>query len=329
METRKLLVAGLILLVFCPCRGPKTPRRALYVFAAASLSTALADFEKSFERDHPEMDLLVEVSGSLVAARKVSEYKRRGDIVISADRRVIDSLLIPKFANWQVAFATNEIVLAFSENSRHAAQVNSSNWPQILLDPEVRVARVDENLAPLGYQTLLLWKLADIHYEKELHAQSLFQVLSEKVSRQLIRPDAIEVLPMLGTEADYVFIYRSIARDQNLKHILLPPEVNLSSFRHEQLYSIATVAISAAPGASVTIPGEPILFSLTILRDAPNRAGALSFVKTLLGGEGKGILRRHAFSPMSPPRFYGSPGSLPEVLRDIIPEPASSTETAK
>ena len=324
---RRFLAVGMALALLCPCRSSKTPRRPLYVFAAASLNTVLTEFEKSFERKRPDVDARVEVSGSLVAARKVSEYKRDGDIVIAADMRVIDSLLIPEFAEWQVAFLSNEIVLAYSEKSRHAAELTSANWPEILVDPEVRVARVDENLGPLGYQTLLVWKLADIHYGTQRRGRSLFQTLSRKVSRRLIRPDAAELLPVLGTEADYIFLYRSMARDHNLKHILLPPEVNLSSIAHRNVYSRASVAISAAPGRSLTIQGQPILFSLTILRNAPNHAGALSFVKMLLGPEGKAILRRHGFAPVSPPRFHGRRESFPESLRGVLRKPATDRET--
>ena len=325
----RFLSIGLVLVLLCSCRGSKRPRRPLYVFAAACLNTALAEFEKPFEGKRENVDVRVEVSGSLVAARKVSEYKRRGDIVLSADKRVIDSLLIPGFADWQMVFLSNEMVLAYSENSRHAAEVSSANWPKVLLDPGVQVARVDENLGPLGYQTLLVWKLADMHYRELLGGTSLFETLSKKVSLNLIRPDAAELLPVLGTEADYIFVYRSMAKDHNLKHILLPPEVNLSSLAQKEFYSKASVTISAAPGHSVTIRGEPILFSLTILRDAPNKAGALSFVKMLLQQEGKAILRRHGFSPLSPPRLYGTRESCPESLRAIIPEPGDNSEVAK
>ncbi|NQT81390.1 substrate-binding domain-containing protein [bacterium] len=325
----RFLSVGLMLVFLCSCKGGKGPRKRVYVFSAACLNTALAEFEKSFEQKYRDVDVRVEVSGSLVAARKVSEYKRRGDIVISADKRVIDSLLIPNFADWQVAFLSNEMVLAYSENSRRAAEVNSSNWPKILLEPEVSVARADENLGPLGYQTLLVWKLADMHYRELLQGASLFETLSKKVSRELIRPDAAELLPTLGTEVDYIFIYRSMAKDHILKHILLPPEVNLSSLPQKDFYSRVSVAISAAPGESLTIRGEPILFSLTILREAPNKDGAISFVKTLLGREGRSILQRHGFSPLSPPRLQGPRESFPESLRVIIPEPGDSSEVAR
>lgn len=320
---------GLALVFVCSCRVSKTPRRPLYVFAAAALNTALAELERSFERENPDVDLRVEVSGSLVAARKVSEYGRLADIIISADRRVIDTLLLPDFADWQVAFVSNEVVLAYSEKSRHAAEVSSDNWPEILLDPEVRIARVDENLGPLGYQTLLVWKLAAIHYQKQLRGRDLFDILWKKVSRELIRPDAAELLPALGTEADYILLYRSMARDHNLKHILLPPEVNLSSIAHRDFYSQASVTISAAPGRPLTIRGQPILFSLTILREAPNRAGADSFVNALLGSEGKAVLQRHGFTPVSPPEYYGPVESFLENLHGVIPKPATDAETTK
>ncbi len=326
---KRFLAIGLTMALLSSCKGSRTSSEPLYVFAAACLNTVLAEFEKSFEQKNPGTDVRVEVSGSLVAARKISEYRRRGDIVMSADMRVIANLLIPEFADWQVVFLSNEMVVAYSERSRHAAEVSSANWPELLLEGDVRVARVDENLGPLGYQTLLVWKLADLHYEKQLRGESLFQSLSRRVTRKLIRPDAAELLPLLGTEADYIFVYRSMARDHNLKHILLPPEVNLSSFAHNDLYSRASVTISAAPGRSLTIRGEPILFSLTIPRDAPNRGGALSFVKILMEPEGRAILQRHGFTPVSPPRYYGPREFFPEGLRGLLPEPPANTETSK
>jgi molybdate/tungstate transport system substrate-binding protein len=328
-QAAKAVTILLIVLLLVSCRGSKPPRRAVRVFAAACLNMALTELEKTFEKRERDVDVRVEVSGSLVAARKVSEYKDIGDIVISADKRVISSLLIPAFADWQMVFLSNEIVLAYSENSGYAAEVDSANWPIILLRPNVRVARVDENLGPLGYQTLLVWKLADIHYEDRLQGRSLFQTLSTKVSRRMIRPDAAELLPVLGTEADYIFVYRSMAKDHNLKHILLPPEVNLSSPDYKDFYSRASVTVRAAPDNILELHGEPILFSLTIPRDAPNPTGAQSFIRTLMGPVGADILRRHGFTPLSPPTYEGPRELMPEFLRALAAPAADGMETAK
>jgi molybdate/tungstate transport system substrate-binding protein len=323
---RRSLALALALAVLCSCKGPGARPKPLYVFAAASLNTALAELEKTFERKRPDIDVRVEISGSLVAARKVSEYKRRGDIVVAADKRVIASLLIPDFTDWQIAFVSNEMVLAYSEKSRHAVEISSANWFKILLDPEVRVARVDENLGPLGYQTLLVWKLADLHHQKELQGTSLFDTLRKKVTRELIRPDAAELLPVLGTDADYIFLYRSMAKDHNLKHILLPSELNLSSFDYRDFYAKASVTIAATPDQPLTVRGEPILYSATIVRNAPNPDGAFAFIKMLLGGEGKTVLKRHGYAPLSPPQYHGPRGSFPESLHEVLPHPGTNTE---
>ncbi len=327
---RRVPVAlALIAILFCSCRDSRTKPKPLLVFAAASLNTALTDFEKGFERENPHIDVQIEASGSLLAARKIREYKRRGDIVISADKRVIDNLLIPEFTEWQIAFLSNEIVLAYSEKSRRGAEVRANTWPGILLDPAVQVARVDENLGPLGYQTLLVWKLADTYYKEQLLGSSLFESLSRRVTPRFIRPDAAELLPTLGTEADYLFVYRSMARDHNLKHILLPPEVNLSSPDHSDRYSTVSVTISASSDRPLTIQGEPILFSLTIVREAPNEAGAVAFVETLLSAAGRAVFERHGFSVLSPPMCLGSRDSVPPSIRDILLPPEGYPETAK
>jgi molybdate/tungstate transport system substrate-binding protein len=326
-QAGKALLISLVLLSLGSCGGSKPPCTPLRIFATASLNAALSELEKSFESEHQQTDVRVEVSGSLVAARKVSEYKDTADLVISADKRVIEELLIPQFADWEIVFSSNEIVLAFSENSRHAAEVDSENWPRILLDPQVRVARVDENLGPLGYQTLLVWKLADIHYKDTLHDGSLLETLSKRVTRRMIRPDGAELLPTLGTEADYIFVYRSMAHDQNLKHVLLPPQVNLSSPAQADFYAKCSVVISGSPGRPVTLKGEPILYALTIPREAPNFSAAVSFVQMLLGPQGQTTLRRHGFLPLSPARFEGRWERLPESLRDLVAKPSPETET--
>ena len=120
-----------------------------------------------------------------------------------------------------------------------------------------------------------------------------------------------------------------MARDHTLKHILLPPEVNLSSPAHNDIYSRVSVTISAAPDRPLTIQGEPILFSLTIVRDAPNLTAAVSFVKTLLSAEGKAIFERHGFTLLRSPNYLGSLDSIPTSIRGTLPPPEVPSETEK
>lgn len=61
-------------------------------------------------------------------ARLISEKNKTADIMASADFKVIDKTLIPKWADWNIRFATNQLVLCYTPASRFADQVNSQNW---------------------------------------------------------------------------------------------------------------------------------------------------------------------------------------------------------
>jgi molybdate/tungstate transport system substrate-binding protein len=276
----------------------------------------MAEMKTAFEQAHPGVQVRAEASGSQVAARKVSEYEREADLVLVADWHVIDDLLRPAHAAWNVGFASNEIVLAYSESSRHAAEIDGDNWPDVLLRDDVRVARVDENLAPIGYQTLLVWKLAERHYAKRLAGRWLHDPLKKRASGNLVRADVVDVLPLLGTEADYAFIYRSVAQGHNLPFVELPPEINLSDPAQAKFYAQASVAYHNGT-ETVKVTGQPIVYGATIPTDAPNALAAEAFLALLWGNTGQEILRSQGFRPLVPARGLGME-TVPDALRGLV-----------
>ena len=46
----------------------------------------------------------------------------------SADFAVIDKNLIPEFAGWNIRFATNQLVLCYTDKSCYADQINLGNY---------------------------------------------------------------------------------------------------------------------------------------------------------------------------------------------------------
>ena len=78
------------------------------------------------------------------------------------------------------------------------------------------------------------------------------------------------------------------------------------------------------PGSRLTRRGEPIVYSVTVPRSAPNPAGGIAFVAFLLGPEGRRILSRAGQPPIVPPRASG-PDPLPPLLarlvRPVTPSP--------
>jgi molybdate/tungstate transport system substrate-binding protein len=102
------------------------------VFHAGSLTVPFAEMEKIFESQNPGTDILREAGGSTKMARMISELNKPADIMASADYAVIDKGLIPAKAAWNIRFATNQLVLCYTDRSRFANEVNAQNWYEIL-----------------------------------------------------------------------------------------------------------------------------------------------------------------------------------------------------
>jgi molybdate/tungstate transport system substrate-binding protein len=296
-----LALAPLVALSGGGCRPKARGDNRVIVFAAASLDQVLSELAAHL-RAHGGLDTQVEISGSQEAARKVSEYGRRADLVLVADIRVIDWILKPAYASQSLRVATNEVVIAYSDRSRYATEINKSNWAEVLARPDVRVARADENQAPIGYQTLLCWQLAGIAYAKQLQGRDLSALLVARTGKDLVRPDVTSLVPLIGTRADYVFVYRSVAHNHNLPYVRLSSEVNLGDPGQAAFYARAQVPLKTP---KTTIHGAPIVYGAAVPLNAPHPRAGNRFLSELLGPKGQEILARNGFTPtLYPPTNY-------------------------
>jgi len=262
----------------------------LIIFHAGSLSMPFKAIADTFMKIHPGVNVLAEASGSIDAARKITELNRPCDIMASADYSVIDNLLVPEFADDNIKFAANEMAIVFNDKSRYASQIDSSNWAEILLREDVAFGRADPNSDPCGYRTLLTLKLAGVNSEK----------FTEK-DQKFIRPKEVDLLALLDVNAvDYIFLYKSVAVQHNLRYAQLPESVNLSNPELNDIYSKVSVQVRGAkPGETMTMSGEAMVYGVTVLRDAPNKKVAEAFIEFLLSEEGgRKILREMGQSPV-------------------------------
>jgi molybdate/tungstate transport system substrate-binding protein len=315
----------LLLVVFLQLAGTTgctSDDKQVVVFHAASLSGALARLEERLERRHAGLDIRLEPSGSQVAARKVSELKRKADLVFVADHRIIDEIMIPEHTAFSLLFASNEIVLAHGEHSRYTEEVTTDNWPEVLLRSGVRLGRGNENLAPIGYHTLLAWKLAEKHYQSE-QGRDLASRLTKRVPPERIAPDIAELVSQLESRAlDYAFVFRSIAEEHNLKVTALPPECNLSLPELASVYARVSVDVKMKPSRQpVTIRGSAIVYGLTVPKEAQNSSGAELVVAELLGPDGRRVLKQFGFRPLEPavcPEADRLPAGLQPLVREKV-----------
>lgn len=289
----------------------------LIIFHAGSLAKPVQALTEAFRARYPDVTFQTEASGSVEAARKIRELSREADLFMSADYRVIDRLLIPEFAEWSIRFARNEIVIAYTDRSQYADEVSADNWYEIIGRDGVICGRSDPNTDPSGYRTLMVWQLAEAHYG----IPGLYRTLEEHCPKAYVRPKEVELIALLQSgDVDYAFAYRSIALQHGLRFVELPAEINLGSVESADFYGKASVEVAGTePGKTITVVGEPIVYGVTIPRNAPNPDLALEFIQFLIGPEGQAVMERMGQLPIVPPTT-GDKDALPAALRPLVVE---------
>ncbi len=136
----------------------------LKVFHAGSLSIPFEELEAEFEARHPGVDVQREAAGSAQSVRKITELGKEADVLASADYALIPSLMMPEYADWYAAFARNQMVIAYTNESKYSDEVNANNWYEILRRPDVRYGFSNPNDDPAGYRSQIVTQLAEFYY---------------------------------------------------------------------------------------------------------------------------------------------------------------------
>ncbi len=289
------------------------------IFHAGSLTVPFAEMEKAFEAANPKVDILREGGGSTKMARMISEVGKPADIMASADYAVIDKTLIPEYADWNLRFATNQLVLCYTDNSRYADEISDDNWYEILSREGVVWGHSDPNLDPCGYRSLMVIQLAEKHYDKP----GLYDRLIANRPEENVRPKSVELVSLLKTgNMDYAWEYLSVAVQHELKYIKLPPEINLGDYRLDDFYARAKVKVTGKkPGTWMTRTGKSCTYGVTLMEDAPNRQAAVAFLNYLLDPEGGlKVLESMGQPPFIPARVPTQEmmDALPEALKNRV-----------
>lgn len=310
MRKRELLLLVTGLLAGAPLSAQDASDGGLVVFNAGSLAKPFSELLAAFRKTHPNVTPAQENSGSLEAARKITDLGKIPDVIGVADYGIIPKLLIPKHAGWYATFARNAMVLAYTDRSTGAKEINGRNWWQVLLQPGIRAGHSDPALDPNGYRTLMVFQLAEKFYRQPGLAERLDQAFPPKY----MRPKEADLVALVQAgELDYAWSYLSIARTAGLRHVDLPAEVNLSDPKLAEWYAQAKVRLPGAVRAgkdSVEFRGEPIVYALTIPARAPHPATAAALVRFLFSPAGQAILAANGFTLLDKPMVAG-PGKPP------------------
>ncbi|MRG77804.1 MAG: tungstate ABC transporter substrate-binding protein WtpA [ANME-2 cluster archaeon] len=302
----------------------------LKIFHAGSLSIPMAELEEKFETLHPNVDVQREPAGSRACIKKITELDKQSDILASADYTLIPTMMMPEYTDWYIAFAKNQIVIAYTDDSKYSSEVNSDNWYEILRRPDVTFGFSNPNDDPCGYRSVMVTQLSEAHYGDDNIFDDLMgdntaitmtfengtytavmpasEYIEPNTKKIMMRSMEVELSSALETgEIDYFYIYRSVAVQHGFKFVELPAQIDLSSVEYADKYS--TVRLKTANGNIVI--GTPIVYGITIPNNAMQPELGIEFIKLLLSVDGQNVFIDN-----------GQPPIVPAVTNDLENVPA-------
>ena len=318
----KLAILGagiLVLQLFMMANAMAADKEKVVIYHAGSLSVPFAEMEQKFEARHPAVDIIRKAGGSTKMARLISDQGDPADIMASADYAVIDKSLIPAKASWNIRFATNQLVLCYSDQSRYAGEINPDNWYDILTRSDVAWGHSDPNLDPCGYRSLMVLQLAEKFYQKP----GLYDQLIANRPKENVKAKAVELVELLKSgQMDYGWEYLSVAAQHDLKYIQLDDQINLGNYKFDDFYKQATVKVTGkTEGTWMTRTGKSITYGVTLINQSPNPKGAMSFLQYLLDpAGGLEILKSMGQPPFVPARVpsQNDYDRLPPGLKQLV-----------
>ena len=302
----------------------------LKIFHAGSLTLALKDATEAYEALRHGVRIIAEGSGSVQAVRKITDLGRSCDVIMVADYKLIRKYLIPKYADWCLAFCSNEIVLCYTNNSRYSDIINGDNWCKVLLMPGVKVGFSNPTLDPCGYRALSILHLSSLAYncsgiwdklvkgclgnlEVKANSTGHYIYLPRELThvpggKLVLRSKSVDLIGLLeGGMLDYAFEYKSVAKEHGLRYVELPSSLNLAE---DPPVKVFIVLRQEGEGEKV-IRIEGIRYGVTVLKDSKNFEEAVKFLRWLLRGKGKHILVDHGFKLVA----LEPMGNVPAELR--------------
>lgn len=333
-----LLAVVIVAAVYLPQEQEKTELKVVY---AGSLIVPFAEIEKELESAHPDVDVLMDGHGSIQAIRHVTDLHDYVDVLVVADENLIPDMMYPTYADWYVRFATNRMVIAYTNESRYASDLNDSNWYRILARPDVMFGFSNPMLDACGYRTLMVVQLAEGYYDNQTIFDTIIgrnfdppisveqeggvsvvvvpEILEPRTEKIVIRGGSVQLLSLLDLgEIDYAFMYKSVSEQHGLRFIELPAEIDMSSPDYEDDYEKVVVRLGFQRFTSVGAKreGKPIFYAITIPKNAPHPELAAEFVEFVISEEGRGVLRDME-QPTIPP-VADDPEKMVEGLEGVV-----------
>ncbi|MDQ6781663.1 MAG: extracellular solute-binding protein [Candidatus Eremiobacteraeota bacterium] len=242
--------------------------------------------------------------GSNALARLIVGGNIEPDVFVSITPAPMRLVLKSGKAQPALPVARTEMAIAYSPESRFAAQFEASGtpgetaWWKVLQRPGVRFGRSDPLTDPQGRNIIFTMQLAARLYREPALVE---RVLGPAINPRQIFPEPTLLARLQSGELDATSAYRAQFGNFKLPFLTLPPEINLGDPRFASRYATAALSL----GGKVYKP-EPLVYYATVLRGARHPAAADRFVRWLTGPQGQALLHRSGYQGADEvPRLVG------------------------
>ncbi len=314
------------------------------IFAADSLTSFVNQTDTQFNKQHPNVKFQTTFSGSSALISQIINLNKTPDIMISANAALIDSKLIPNYADYNIQYARNELVVAYTNKSKNASQINSNNWYQILSSSGVKYSFGDPNSDPAGAYSVLMLQLSNSYYNNSTIFNNLVSSKSAITSTQNgssytinvptnenptnglnIGPNDAAIVPLLQSNTiDYMITYKSIAESANLSYITLPTELALTNSSYQSTYNNYQLKQFSGSSNSSTVKMQPIIYGIAILKNAPDKLLAQEYVQLILSSTGVNITQSNYLAPINPAILTNVSTNIPSILQPYVVNSSST-----
>lgn len=220
-------------------------------------------------------------AGSTALAAQIKGKVRKADVFISASPDADAELMGAKngeWVKWYVTYATSALVLGYNKKSKFADKIKAGPWYDVITEPGIRIGTTDPEADPKG-------KLA--HKALVAAGKDHPKLLDLAKDDKIVFPEETLVADLQSGQLDAGFFYTSEA----------------------QLAGIPTVELTGQQLKAT--------YTASVVKGAPNEAGAEAFVAYLLGPEGQAMLKKDGFKLVTPPTVTGS--GVPDAVRKVLP----------
>ncbi len=220
--------------------------------------------------------------GSTALEHDISGKVKQEDVFISASRKAdigLEGASNGNWVSWYATFATTKLVLGYNPRSRFASQLKTKPWYQVVGQSGFRLGFTNPATDPKGVLAVAALDTAATRYN-----EPALKTIAKDVNDQY--PESALVGRLQSGELDAGFFYTVEATAANLTTVSLDPVAETGPY------------------------------TITVLKRAPNAAGANAFVEFLLSTQGQSLLTQLKLTVTNPPKVVGSP---PTALSSVLP----------